>query len=289
MRHILRFFFVPLLVVLGFVAACSSDDTAEDTTAVDTTAPTAATDDASGGDGTDGVEEDAVLRILLSNDDGIGHPGLQLMLDALLELPNVEVSVVAPLENQSGTGMSTTEGGAAFDAAVTDGGYDGVAVDGFPVDAIVVAIDELEMEPHVIVSGINDAQNIGPFAEISGTVGITRYGVSIGIPSVAVSAGLQFDPGQFGVGAALAVEWIEDNREALLNRTADTEFAVSINIPTCDPADMGDPVEVPRAEEFPEGAEPFTSDCDLADPNPVDDVAALRTGNPAITLIPAEL
>ncbi len=282
MRHLSRYSVLFLLLAGLFAAACTSDEDGatgngnEATTTVEATPTTEA--------------EEETLRILLSNDDGIGHPGIELMLQALLELPDVEVEVVAPLENQSATGDSTTEGGAEYEAALTDGGYEGTAVDGFPVDAVNVAIDELGLEPHVVVSGINDAQNIGPFAEISGTVAIARHAVSLGIPAVAVSAGLQFNEDEFSVGADLVTEWIEENRAALLDGTMETDVAISINIPTCDSADMGDPVEVPRrTEEFPEGADPFTSDCDLADPDPEDDVAALRTGNPAISRVPPEL
>jgi len=288
MRHLSR----PgrLLVIALFAAtallvgACSSDgDEVADGDAPATTEAPSDTGDPAGDEAAD-----TTLRIVLANDDGIDHPGLELMRTALLELPDVEVDVVAPLENQSGTGDSMTDGGAPYAPGLTASGHEGTAVDGFPVDAVVVAVDELELEPHVIVSGINDAQNIGPFAEISGTVGVARHAVRLGIPAVAVSAGLEFDEAQFAVGAALATEWIEENRAALLDRTMDVDVAISINIPTCDPADMGDPVEVPRAEEFPDDAEPFTSDCDLADPDPADDVAALRTGNPAITRIPPE-
>lgn len=272
------------------VGACSSDDgdAGSDGAPATTEAPA---DDGEADDGEaedEGAPEEPTLRIVLANDDGIDNPGLELMLQSLLELPDVEVDVVAPVDNQSGTGGSTTEGGAAYEPGVTDGGYEGTAVDGFPVDAVIVALDELGLDPHLVVSGINDAQNIGPFAELSGTVGVARYAVSRGIPAVAVSAGLQFDEDQFSVGADLATEWIEEHRDALLDRTMEVDVAISINIPTCDPADMGDAVEVPRAEEFPDDAEPFTSDCDLADPDPADDVAALRTGNPAISRIPPE-
>jgi hypothetical protein len=47
---------------------------------------------------------------------------------------------------------------------------------------------------------------------------------------------------------------------------------------------------VPLATEFPEDhGNPFQSDCDLADPDPSDDVAAVRAGYPSLTSIPPDL
>src|SRR5689334_11101135 len=50
------------------------------------------------------------LRILVTNDDGVGAPGLAALVDALQALPDVQVTVVAPATNQSGVGdrFSTT-------------------------------------------------------------------------------------------------------------------------------------------------------------------------------------
>ena len=54
-----------------------------------------------------------------------------------------------------------------------------------------VALDELGVEPDLVVSGINPGQNVGPLAYLSGTVGAGRAAVRRGIPAIAGSAGLE--------------------------------------------------------------------------------------------------
>jgi 5'-nucleotidase len=274
---------VPVVIAALLLGSCASDDGSPAAEPPDTAA-----DEGVAGDEADEAPSE-VLRVLMSNDDGIDHPGIDLMVRSVAALPDVEITVVAPAENRSGSGDELTPGGAPHRDGETLSGFPGTAVDGWPADAVVVALDELDLEPHVIVSGINDAQNIGPFAEISGTVGVVRTGLRRGIPGVAVSAGLQYNDPEFEVAAQLVIDWIEENRAALLEGTFTTEVAHSFNVPTCDPEDMGELVEVPRALEFPEGVNPFESDCDLADPDPADDVAALRAGYPALTPVPAEI
>ena len=44
------------------------------------------------------------MRVLLTNDDGIHATGLNAMRRALLELPGVELAVIAPDSNRSATG-----------------------------------------------------------------------------------------------------------------------------------------------------------------------------------------
>ncbi|NLF05414.1 MAG: hypothetical protein GX593_10505, partial [Actinomycetales bacterium] len=160
---------------------------------------------------------------------------------------------------------------------------------GLPADVIGVALDELGLEPHVVVAGVNDAQNIGPVAVVSGTLGIVRTAVDRGIPAVAGSAGLEFNEDEFGVAADLVAEWIAERRDELVAGTYETDVAVSFNVPTCASEDMGDVVEVPLAEELPEGTNIFTSECDLANPDPKDDIEALASGYPAMSEVPVEL
>lgn len=105
-----------------------------------------------------------------------------------------------------------------------------------------------------------------------------------------VGAGLEYNDPEFEVGADLVLDWVTGHRDELVAETFTTDEAYSFNVPTCDPADMGEMVEVPLATEFPEDhGNPFQSDCDLADPDPSDDVAAVRAGYPSLTSIPADL
>lgn len=177
------------------------------------------------------------LRILVTNDDGVGADGIDVMVQSLLAMDNVTVTVVAPLENQSGTGGKTTVGDLVVTDATTKSGYPAKAVAGFPADTIIWAIDQggIDFVPDLVVSGINNGQNysveIVPF---SGTVGAARAAATHNIPSVAVSQGLAAAP-DFPTSAGAVVAWIEDHRDELLARADGetvTEFA-NVNAPSC--------------------------------------------------------
>ena len=48
------------------------------------------------------------LRILVTNDDGVKAPGIDVLVEALRKVQGVEVTVVAPAENQSGASDHAT-------------------------------------------------------------------------------------------------------------------------------------------------------------------------------------
>jgi hypothetical protein len=104
-----------------------------------------------------------------------------------------------------------------------------------------------------------------------------------------VSAGRTFDEEQFAFAAGLAVDWIAEHRSALVAGTHQTDTVTSINVPACPAAAMGELQEVPRATEIADGTDVFVSRCDLSDPAPATDVAALVAGYPAITQVPADI
>ena len=259
------------------VGGCSGDDGAD---------PTSTTTAA---ESTTTTEAEQTLRVLVSNDDGIASEGIDVLVEALSDLGQIEVTVVAPTGDRSGSGDQTTPGGAPFEDGETISGVQGTAVEGFPADSIAVALDELELEPHLVVAGVNEGNNIGPVAALSGTVGVARTALRRGIPAVAASAALEFDEDEFAVAADLVTRWITQNREALLAGSFPAEAVVSFNIPDCDPEDMGEVIEVPLATAFPDGVNPFESSCDLSNTEPADDYQALSTGFPTMTKVPADL
>lgn len=265
------------LTAAVLLSACGGDDDE----------PAAAAQSTGAAAGTSGPAEP--LEILLVNDDGIINPAIDVMLGILSEEPDLEITVVAPAEERSGSSDRLTEGGATYQEGTTPGGVSGYSVDGFPADAVVVGLEELDLDPDLVVSGVNPGQNIGPFAALSGTVGVGRTAIRRGVPALAVSAGLELDQEQFEFAAGLALDWIREHRDELVAGTAQTDTVTSINVPACPVAGMGELQEVPRAPEFPPGANPFASTCDLADPRPATDYAALAAGYPSITQVPADI
>jgi 5'-nucleotidase len=279
---------VALLAALSFGACSSSDDDSAESADVEETSTTTVAEETGCT-----TSETGPMRILLVNDDGMINPAIDVLIEALEgnEEFDTEVTVVAPADERSGSSDKTTPEGATYEEATTPGGNEGYAVDGFPADAVIVALDQLQLDPQLVLSGINPGQNIGPFAEISGTVGVGRTAIRRDIPALAVSAGIELDQAQFDAAADLALDWIEENCEALVDGTAQSDTVTSINVPACPPAQMGELQAVERAlefPEFPEGQNAFTSSCDLSDPAPATDVAALIVGYPSITQVPAD-
>ena len=131
-----------------------------------------------------------MLRVLLTNDDGIDAEGLQALRRALVALDDVELAVIAPDGNRSATARSITFRRPLWVAEVPfDDGTVGYACDGTPVDCVRLAsLGLIEgFEPDVIVSGINHGANLGDDITYSGTVAAALEGIVLGIPGIAVS------------------------------------------------------------------------------------------------------
>jgi 5'-nucleotidase len=224
---------------------------------------------------------------VITNDDGIDAPGIDELARQVRAVPGVEIHVVAPATNQSGTGDRTTPGGAEHHDAATVSGIKGTAVDGTPADTVNVALDDLGLKPDLVVSGINSGQNVGPLAAISGTVGAALTAARRKVPAVAGSAGLTATADYAGA-AKLLVAWIIANRAALTARRVPTTAVVSFNVPTCSKGTEHGTVSAPVATAIPKGTNPFSTDCSVAPKTdkPTDDVDALLNGYAVQSKIP---
>jgi 5'-nucleotidase len=271
-----------LLVALTLAAACGGgDDGGGDEAATSTTAAPAA-------ETTTTTEAVQPLRILVSNDDGYAAPGITQLVDALTAMPDVEVVVVAPDGNRSGSGGQTTPGGTTGTDVTMANGRAAVAVTGFPADAVIYALDVLGEEPDLVVSGVNEGQNLGPLVDISGTVGAARAAALRGIPALAVSQGLGNPEPDYASAVDEAIAWIEEHRDDLAAATAGS--VVNINVPTCGNGELAEVIEVPSATDA-AGRDVATPDvdCTLAasTPSPADDVDAFNAGYPVRTVVSA--
>ena len=123
------------------------------------------------------------MRILVTNDDGWDSPGILALADVLSSFATVEV--VAPDANRSASSNSLTVG---RPIPVTHGRSGYHAVHGTPSDSVHVAVTALlPWRPDLVVSGINDGQNLGEDTVYSGTVGAALEGFLYNIPAVAFS------------------------------------------------------------------------------------------------------
>lgn len=124
-----------------------------------------------------------MLRILLSNDDGVYAKGLAALSDALKEI--AQITVVAPDRNRSGASNSLT---LHAPLRAKDLGGNVISVEGTPTDCIHVAITGLLKErPDMVLTGINGGSNLGDDVWYSGTVAAAMEGRFMGFPALALS------------------------------------------------------------------------------------------------------
>lgn len=131
--------------------------------------------------------EPASLNILLTNDDGYDEAGIKAVHEALLAAGH-DVTLVAPLHNQSGSGMRVSIQGTLDYKEHSAGVW---SVDGSPADSVLVGLLHIMQgeTPDIVISGANFGPNLG-YASSSGTVGAATMAMHVGIPAIAVSVGI---------------------------------------------------------------------------------------------------
>ncbi|QXC62144.1 hypothetical protein KSP35_04860 [Aquihabitans sp. G128] len=253
------------LLLLG---ACSSDGSDAKAATTTEAAPAGSTTTAAGP--TDSTTTTAApasepLKILVSNDDGYSAEGISTLVDGLQTLDDVEVTVVAPLDQRSGTGGKTTEGTLAVSDVELKSGFAAKAVDGFPADTIRAAYDDLGLDPDLVITGINEGQNLGPLVNASGTVGAARAAVARGVPALATSSGLG-QPVDYDAAVPFVLDWVKQHREAI--EAGDEPAAVTnLNVPSCATGEVRDLVETETDLDGKAGdALKGTQDCSGTDP-----------------------
>jgi 5'-nucleotidase len=239
---------------------------------------------ASAATGTQSPERPRALRILVTNNDGVHSRGLDVFVEALRKEPNVTLTVVAPATDQTSTGDLTTRGSLSAWATRTLSGFPAIAVDGFAGDSVKHALDRvMPRKPHVVASGVNKGENLGPIVDSSGTVGAARVGRAHGVSSLAVSQGFAADP-PYHLAAEMALEWLHDHRGELVAGKHRPRLE-SLNVPTCTSGAIRGLVRVPVAKSRFGLGEP--SNCESTRVDPDDDVTAFLNGFATLSTIPS--
>lgn len=235
------------------------------------------------------------MRVLVSNDDGVDAPGIRILAEGLREAGH-EVLIVAPDRDRSGASNSLT-----LDMPLRVIQIDASTwrVHGTPTDCVHVAINGLlEVEPDIVVSGINNTANLGDDVIYSGTVAAAMEGRFCGLPAVAMSLVTSDHDGRhYDTAARAAVEIVARLKADPL--PANT--ILNVNVPDVPwdalegfevtrlgnrhRAEACRPLEDPRGRMFwwigAAGAE--------QDAGPGTDFHAVRTGHIAITPIHVDL
>ena len=128
------------------------------------------------------------MRILITNDDGINAPGLEVLELIARDLagPEGEVWTVAPAFEQSGVGHCISYTHPMMIARLSERRY---AAEGSPADCVLAGLyDVLEGgRPDLVLSGVNRGNNAAENALYSGTIGGAMEAALQGIPAIALS------------------------------------------------------------------------------------------------------
>jgi 5'-nucleotidase len=128
-----------------------------------------------------------ILRILITNDDGIRAPGLEVMTEIAREIAGSdgEVWTIAPEQEQSGVAHAVSYVNPMRLFQNDDRIF---AVDGMPADCVLAGLGEvMEGKPDLILSGVNKGNNAAQNTLYSGTIGAALEGALQGIKSIALS------------------------------------------------------------------------------------------------------
>lgn len=293
MRRVLfRLSAVLLALALVGLASCSDDDASDGDDGADVSVP-----EAGGGESDDQADETAdgdVVRVLVTNDDGFDGLGVIALVEALSEVDDIELTISVPAENQSGSSDSTTPGDVTdLEAGEVDiAGQPATAVEGFPADSVLHAF---EVAPEgadsfdVVLSGVNEGQNVGSIEQLSGTVGAARTAARAGLPALAVSSGLTGDAEpSFELASELAVEWLEENRALILEDDADEPGPLfNLNVPSCPDGQVQDVLELDEGGVDVAGRDTLNVECDSTE-QPTDEVDGFIKGYAVLVPLPVD-
>jgi len=147
------------------------------------------------------------MRILITNDDGINAPGLEVLTEIATTIagPGGEVWTVAPAFEQSGVAHCISYTRPMMIAKL---GPRRFAAEGSPADCVLAAFyDVFEgAKPDLVLSGVNRGNNAAENVLYSGTIGGAMEAALQGVPAIALS---QF----FGPGNAPLADPFDSARQ----------------------------------------------------------------------------
>jgi 5'-nucleotidase len=175
------------------------------------------------------------MRILLTNDDGVDAPGLEVLREIALTLSK-DVWIVAPETDQSGAAHSLTLHEPLRLRQISEQRF---AVKGTPTDCVIMAVRHVlgDKPPDLVLSGINRGANICDDVTYSGTIAGAIEGTLLGFPSLALSLTINYDTGadpKWQTPAALAPDLLR----RLLAAGWPSDVLLNLNFPDCEPGEV---------------------------------------------------
>ena len=174
------------------------------------------------------------MRILLTNDDGIEAYGLGVLYDIAKTLSD-DVWICAPVVEQSGKGRGVT---LQDPLRVKRLGEKRFAVSGTPTDCVQIAVNDiLPAKPDLVLSGVNRGFNLAQDVTLSGTVAGALQGMTLGVPSIALSQCLDFDVDSEAQWTSAKIHGAAVV-SSLLERGWPEDVVINVNFPDCDAASV---------------------------------------------------
>lgn len=176
-------------------------------------------------------------KILLSNDDGVGNDGLEILKQKLSAV--ADVYVMAPAKNQSGVSSKITLDSELEYKKFSDREF---SCSGTPADCVISVFcgdffrdnDGNPVKFDAVFSGINHGPNLGTDTVYSGTIAAARQAALFGFPAVAVSLeSPEFDYANTNFNFEPIAEFCAKNLDTLISLCKDDLF-VSLNALSAD-------------------------------------------------------
>lgn len=163
------------------------------------------------------------MKILLTNDDGIDAPGITILKEYLIKAGH-NIYVVAPHKEQSATSHSIT---LHQPMRIFQRDKKTFATSGTPTDCVILASQiVLKNGIDLIISGINNGQNMGEDVLYSGTVAAAIEGMFLGYKAIAVSL-TSFTDQKYETAAHYITKLVEKRIDKIISKNE----ILNINIP----------------------------------------------------------
>lgn len=175
------------------------------------------------------------MRILLTNDDGVHAPGLDV-LEGIARQFTDDIWICAPDEEQSGMGHALT---LTRPVRLRKHGERKFSVTGTPTDSVTMGLRKVvDAAPDVILSGVNRGANLGDDVTYSGTVSAAIEGALAGIRSIAFSQVTRRDGDADADTFDAARGWGAKVLGPLLDTPLPERTLVNVNFPPLAAADV---------------------------------------------------
>jgi len=176
-----------------------------------------------------------LMRILITNDDGIHADGLDACL-AIARTLSDDVWVVAPEFDQSAVSHALSLNDPLRLRQVDERRF---AVKGTPTDCVIMGARHIlnGKGPDLVLSGVNRGRNAGEDVIYSGTVAGALEGTILGIPSIALSQAYKSRSRQ-PPHWRTAIHYGPDIVRRVLAAGIPRDTLVNVNFPDCPPEEV---------------------------------------------------